>query len=229
MNKLISVSGVKNSGKSTFANMLQYCLSVPKIFRQYWIYKAIHKIIPKKYKILAFADPVKKMLSVLLNVPINSFSDRSFKEHCVVNIPTLKLSTDDNVNKLSDSKFNKLVKVLDSSLTTSNLSVRQLMQYFATQIMQTYFTKKVWINCTLLHLSKYTIISDLRFKEEFNAIKEKNGICIYIQRPGYSFGEHASEKEMSELLQNDKYDYVIENSGNIKDLFNTAKILSNGL
>lgn len=209
--------------------MLQYCLSVPKIFRQYWIYKAIHKIIPKKYKILAFADPVKKMLSVLLNVPTNAFSNRTFKERFVVDIPTLSVYADKHNEKLSDSKFNKLVKVLDSSLSTSKISVRQLMQYFATQIMQTYFTKKVWINCTLLHLSKYTIISDLRFKEEFNAIKEKNGICIYVQRPGYSFGEHASEKEMSELLQNDKYNYVIENSGNIKDLFNIAKTLSNEL
>ena len=32
---LIGISGVKNSGKTEVTNMLQYCLSVPKIFRQY--------------------------------------------------------------------------------------------------------------------------------------------------------------------------------------------------
>jgi uridine kinase len=34
-NKLIAISGVKSSGKDTSSKMLQYCLSVPKIFRQY--------------------------------------------------------------------------------------------------------------------------------------------------------------------------------------------------
>ena len=185
-----------------------------------------HKIVPKRYQILAFADPVKRMLSVLLNVPVNRFFDRDFKEKWTINIPTLELYDEALNDRLSDSKFNKLVKNLDPTLTTSKLSIRQLMQYFATQIMQTYFTRRVWINCTLRHTDMKTIISDLRFKEEFEAIKERNGICIYVQRPNYMFGEHASEKEMSELLYNDEYDYVINNSGSIKDLFNKIKEIS---
>lgn len=225
--KLISISGVKGSGKTVASEMFQYCLSVPKIFRQYWLYKSIGKIMPKKYKIIAFADPVKKMLSVLLNVPEHKFRSRDFKERWIVDIPTLNVSTDGFNQILPDSKFNKLVKQLDPSLSQSKLTVRQLMQYWATQIMQTYFTRRVWINCTLKHCSKYTIISDLRFKEEYNAVKEKNGYCVYIGRPGYTFGEHASEKEMSELLNQNKYDCIIYNSGSPYNLFNAIKEICN--
>ena len=76
---LIAVSGVKGSGKDITSNMIQYCLSVPKIFRQYWIYKHFNKYIKPKYKKLAFADPLKKMLAVLLNTPYEDFNNRSFK------------------------------------------------------------------------------------------------------------------------------------------------------
>jgi len=47
-NNLIAISGTKGSGKSETSKMLQYCLSVPKLFRHYWIYKRFSKIFSKK-------------------------------------------------------------------------------------------------------------------------------------------------------------------------------------
>lgn len=226
-NKLIAISGVKSSGKDTTSKMFQYCLSVPRVFRQYWLYKLINKIVPKKYKLIAFADPLKKMLSILLNIPINKFNDRAFKELYYVNIPTLNQTF--SKDKLSDSKFNKLVKELNLNLVDSNLSIRQLMQYFGTSVMRTYFGENVWINSTLKHSTNKTIITDLRFINEYNAIKEHHGISIYINRPGYYFGEHASEREMELLLDSQAYDYVIDNSGSFKDLFNQIKNIANDI
>jgi thymidylate kinase len=219
--RLIAVSGVKGSGKDSVSSMLQYCLSVPKMFRQYFFYKNFRKWIKPKYKRIAFADPLKKMLSDLLNISLDKFYIREFKEGCVINVSTLEGSW--LGEKLSDSKFNKLVKQLDPSLTEANLSLRQLLQYFGTEIMQKYFGKRVWINSTMQNRSEYTIISDLRFIEEYNAVKEKKGIVIYINRPDYEFGQHASEREMKELLENDKYDFIIDNNGSIEDLFNQVK------
>ena len=223
--RLIAVSGVKGSGKDSVSSMLQYCLSVPKMFRQYFFYKNFRKWIKPKYKRIAFADPLKKMLSDLLNISLDKFYIREFKEGCVINISTLESSW--LGEKLSDSKFNKLVKQLDPSLTEANLSLRQLLQYFGTEIMQKYFGKRVWINSTMQNRSEYTIISDLRFIEEYNAVKEKKGVVIYVNRPNYEFGQHASEREMKELLENDKYDFIINNNGSIEDLFNQVKQLTN--
>ena len=225
--RLIAVSGVKGSGKDSVSSMLQYCLSVPKMFRQYFFYKNFRKWIKPKYKRIAFADPLKKMLSDLLNISLDKFYIREFKEGCVINVSTLEGSW--LGEKLSDSKFNKLVKQLDPSLTEANLSLRQLLQYFGTEIMQKYFGKRVWINSTMQNRSEYTIISDLRFIEEYNAVKEKKGIVIYINRPNYEFGQHASEREMKELLENDKYDFIIDNNGSIEDLFNQVKNITKEL
>ena len=225
--RLIAVSGVKGSGKDSVSSMLQYCLSVPKMFRQYFFYKNFRKWIKPKYKRIAFADPLKKMLSDLLNISLDKFYIREFKEGCIINISTLEGSW--LGEKLSDSKFNKLVKQLDPSLTESNLSLRQLLQYFGTEIMQKYFGKRVWINSTMQNRSEYTIVSDLRFIEEYNAVKEKKGVVIYVNRPNYEFGQHASEREMKELLENDKYDFIIDNNGSIEDLFNQVKNIAKGL
>ena len=229
-NKLIAVSGVKGSGKDLVSDMLQYCLSVPKAFRQYFFYKNFRKWIKPKYKKIAFADPLKKMLSNLLNINLDKFYDRDFKENYIINVSTLsppRVKIVDNsivcLNKLSDSKFNKLVKQLDLSLVESNLSLRQLLQYFGTEIMQKYFGKRVWINSTMQNRSEYTIISDLRFIEEYNAVKENKGVVIYVNRPNYEFGQHASEREMKELLENDKYDFIIDNNSSIENLFDQIK------
>lgn len=79
------------------------------------------------------------MLSVLLNVPVEKFEDRYFKEHVYINFNTLTL-TEHPGDTLSDNKFNKLVAAKDFSfLTTHYITVRQLLQCFGTEIMRNYF------------------------------------------------------------------------------------------
>ena len=39
MNRLIAISGIKNTGKTTIAGFLKFMLSTPKCFHFYWIYK----------------------------------------------------------------------------------------------------------------------------------------------------------------------------------------------
>lgn len=226
---LIAVSGVKGSGKDITANMIQYCLSVPKILRQYWIFKCFRRLFKPKYRKLAFADPLKKILSILTGIPLSSFNDRFFKENFAIRIDALdySLNKDNWMEVPSDSRFNRMVKELDPELTNSCLTIRQLMQYFGTEIMQRYFGKEVWINSTLKNRYKNTIISDLRFKAEAKAVKGCDGIIVYVSRPGYTFGQHASEREMSELLTNNQYDIIIENDGTQEDLFNKIKNLCN--
>ena len=229
-NKLIAISGIKGSGKTECSEMFQYCLSVPKFLRQYWIYKRFYKIIPKKWKLLAFADPVKGMLATLLNIPVEKFNDRAFKEDTCIDLQTLEYSLSAFVKDkhlLSDSKFTKLAKELNTDILSYDLTIRQLMQFFATNIMRTFFGEKVWINSTLRNAVDKTIISDCRFINEADAIKSKGGKIIYINRFGTSFGHHQSEKEMFKMLQNGIYDYQIENDGTLEDLFNKVKVVCN--
>jgi hypothetical protein len=62
------------------------------------------------------------------------------------------------------------------------------------------------------------IITDMRFPNEFDALKSRGGITIRINRVKYisthSEGEHESER----ALDNHEFDYVINNNGSISDL-----------
>ena len=138
---LIAIGGLKNSGKNEASKMLQYCLNAPKFLRNFWCYKHFSKIISGKYTITSFAHPLKRTLAALLNIPINKFENRSFKEHTYIYFPSLCLTTTPDLGKiLSDNKFSKAIAAKDFSfLQTHYITIRQLLQCFGTEIMRGYF------------------------------------------------------------------------------------------
>lgn len=227
-NKIISVAGLKESGKSLAADMLGYLLNAPKIFQTYTWYKIFRgKHINKNWEVTSFARPLKKCLSAILNVPIDWFEDRDNKENVYVSLNTLRLYPKYKLHPdiiLSENKFQKLIKSGEVLPADYVLSVRQLMQYFGTEGVRHFLGDKTWINSTLNEAnSKNIIVSDLRFKVELEEIKARNGRCIYIKRDTAVPGSHASEKEVLELLEENKFDNIIDNNGTLEDLFNNLK------
>lgn len=230
-NYLIAISGIKGSGKDTVAHMLQYCLSVPKMFRQYWIYKKFGRYFKKCWKITAFASNLKKVLSIILHIPVKRFNNRSFKENYYIDLKTLDIYNVSNLpakETLSDTIFAKKAKAFDPDIKEYLISIRQLMQLFGTEYCRRLFGPDVWVLSTLAGVTENTIVSDLRFVNEALEVKKRNGILIYIDR-GLEFGQHPSEKEMKLLYDNCHYDYVIRNNASLKDLFNSVKELVNKL
>lgn len=219
------------AGKSIAASMLEFLLNTPKIFHSYFFYK-YQTLIPKKksYKIVAFADPIKEMLSCLLNMDRWEFESRNIKENCIVCLKNLsKIYTNgydiEAYNLLSDSKFSKIAKEWNPELSKQYyLSIRQVMQLFGTEIMRNTIDDKIWINCVLNRsYNQNLIISDLRFITEYEEIKNRNGFIIYIDR-GLTPGLHKSESEMQTLLNQNKFDLIIDNKNiNLKELFNLLK------
>lgn len=113
----------------------------------YWVYKHCNIFTEGKFKICRFADTLKCLLSILLNVNVEKFEDREFKEEYYVNFNTLTIHHKNFVSKekiLADNKFSKLAKDLKPSLTEDYyLSIRQVLQYFGTEIMRYYFGDKL--------------------------------------------------------------------------------------
>ena len=229
MGKLIAFSGVKNVGKSCSAGFLKFLLNTPKCFHHYWIYKLFPNLIltDENWTEVSFAGTLKEMLAVLLKVPVEMFESRDFKENVFVDFNTLTFYRRDELTKnqiLSDSKFSKKINEMSIDVTTNLLSIRQLLQYWGTEIMRKYFGDQLWCLTTLkLADTQDLIISDLRFLIEAEMVKERGGKIIYISRPGCKVGNHQSEKEAFMLYETKQCDYVIHNDGTLEDLFNECK------
>ena len=104
------------------------------------------------------------------------------------------------------------------------ISIRQLMQYYGTEVIRKFLGDKTWINATLnKEISKNIIVSDLRFRVELNEIKNRKGVCVYILRDSAKPGTHASEKEVLELNNENLFDFKISNNGTLKNLFYNLK------
>lgn len=224
-NRLISICGYRNSGKDVSAEMLQYLLNAPTFLHSYKLYTKLKSWFKNgDYQITSFAKPLKRTLAAMLNIPIEYFEDRNFKENYYIKFPEAKITPNPNKELiLSDNKFSKLIAKQDFSFLTENyITIRQLLQVFGTEIAQTFFGKYIWVYLTLNNI-KPTIISDLRFKTEMQAIKNSGGIVIYINNPKCKPGNHASERQIEEMYNSKEFDYIINNNGTLKDLFNSLK------
>lgn len=172
------------------------------------------------------------MLAILLNVPVEMFENRDFKENCFVDFNTLTLHWRKDVPKekiMSDSKFSRNVKELSIDTYSNYLSIRQLLQYWGTECMRRYFGDSLWCLSTLKNSETHDlIISDLRFGTEADAVKKLGGTIVYIDRPGCEVGNHISEREAFELSESGKCDHIIHNDVTLKDLFYKCKKIIHG-
>jgi len=159
---IILISGKKRSGKDYVANLL-------------------HQKITNS-KVIAFADKMKEILSISLNIPIEELNEYKNK--------------------------NKGLYVHSGCLEFTLLTdFRKLLQNFGTDAMQKVFGKNVW---TDLVLKEYDgnplIISDLRFKHEYNNLKHLNPYTILVEG-GDNSDTHISEHD----LDNFDFNFVINN------------------
>ena len=130
------------------------------------------------------------------------------------------------------------------------MTVRQLLQKLGTDACRDNLHKNVWVNALFadykpkvrkeeittssgnkdyfrVHTPKNSvsnwIITDLRFPNEYKAVKDRGGITIRIHRdrPRESF--HYSER----ALDDHSFDYVISNDGSINNLIDKVKVIYN--
>lgn len=114
------------------------------------------------------------------------------------------------------------------------VSGREFMQKFATNIMRNELHKHInmnmdgktiWVRLCekkiiqMLKENKKILISDGRFPDEINMIKQYNGTIIKLERNNSFDLNHESESYISNI----KYDKIINNNGTLDDLENEIK------
>ena len=113
------------------------------------------------------------------------------------------------------------------------VSPRTVYQYIGTEIFRNNIQNimpdiknNFWVKLTIdnynKNKNKNTIISDVRFKNEIDAIRGEGGIIIKIIRPeNTNKDEHESEKNIMNLKGN----YEIINDGTLEDLYRKIDIV----
>lgn len=195
---IIGISGKKQSGKNTVADILSY-LYYSKL--NGWEISFLDLItVCRKTELTeilsmyqyAIAEPLKEIVCVLTGCELSDLENESFKNS---NIP-------------------------EGIFPKKTPTYRQLMQYLGTDIFRKNIHYDFWINLTISKVLKesFCIITDVRFPNEANAILQNKGGVIRVERDNLDSDDcHFSETALDTF---DSFDYVIKNNGTLEDLYN---------
>lgn len=151
------------------------------------------EIPSKRY---AFADEMKRQIENFLGLFKGSLDSVSFKNSMHVNKKTMA------VTKYPERELGEY------------WTMREFMQYYGTDVMKKAFGKNIWINKCFMsifghnRLVKIPVITDVRFKDEYKAVKSDDGVLIRVVNPNIvSTDTHSSEIDLDDMPA----DYTIIN------------------
>ena len=199
---IIGINGKMSAGKDTVGTIIQGLLLTSK---------------KKSFEIKKFAGKMKQIASLLTGIPVEKFEDQEFKE--------TNLNSKWDYNDYIGGEFIDLL----------SMSVREFLQKLGTDAIRNGLHQNAWVNALFAdykesrrkiedeeYIKEYPnwIITDMRFPNEFDAVKSRNGITIRVTRPdskdGYKFfgDKHQSEKALDKAI----FDYEIINDGTMEEL-----------
>lgn len=188
---IISISGRLQSGKDTASEFIQ-------------------EFAPAyEWQVKKWAGKLKQIASTLTNIPLSKWEDNEFKKSIL-------------------------------PAPWSNFTGRSFLQKLGTDALRNSFDQEVWtkslmseyvVNTIAVGSNEFDIvevdiepnwiITDTRFPNELQAIKEKGALLIKVVRPEAEVtGGHESETQLDSYMD---WDYIIENTGTLQDLRDEVK------
>jgi hypothetical protein len=101
--------------------------------------------------------------------------------------------------------------------------IRRLLQVFGTEVGRSMFGENFWVDLALNRIKEdNAVISDVRFKNEADAIKKSGGQVWRINRFGVGpVTDHSSEIDLDDY----NFDHIIDNDYSVSDLNNLIDML----
>ena len=196
----IAIGGKKRAGKDTVAELINFILSGGIELKNI---EEVQEIIRYSDSIGYNYDYIKK-----------SFAE-SLKD-IVFNIYNVKES--DFISKDAPS-YDLERRKLKLSESTTFVSYRYLLQDTADRLKAS-FGDNIFIDILLSKLNKCNnyIISDLRYYNEYQALKSRNFIFIKVEKDLDNNDKHSSENEIV-VSDNNLFDFTINNNGDLYKLY----------
>ena len=245
-----------NSGMSYFTDMSN---KNPKLIDDFNGF--IERNIKSEYEIKKWADKLKDIVCLLTGCTRAQLEDRGFKES-ELGEEWWQYKTDaynyDGSEFCEEKIFKSEVEALEYVKTNPRKyeyieyigvfkpTYRYLLQHIGTDLLRDQLHPQIWVNAlmgeykdthemsTYGHNGKYPdwIISDTRFPNELQAVKDRGGLTIKVERIQMSddkryiigfdpFNEHISET----ALDSAEFDEVIINNGSIEELIEKVKAI----
>lgn len=217
---LIGISGYSGSGKDTIGIIIQYLLSNTKHVA---IEEALNNYSDNEYwlddesgwEIKKFAGKLKDIASHLTGIDIEDFEDQEFKK---TNLgPEWWTTCDEGYQPMTVRDFLQ-------KLGTDALRMGLHDNVWVNALMADYRPEESWLNTSLGEKPDVVypnwIITDTRFENEAQAIKDRGGIIIRVERPGIvPINNHPSEIGLDDW----KFDYKIANVSDVVSLMFTVE------
>jgi len=120
---------------------------------------------------------------------------------------------------LTDSELNDRVLKEQTLTRWPHQSPRSILQLLGTEAMRSIWPD-VWVEAWKRVVKNKTrvIVTDLRFMNEAQAVRDMGGKIVKVIRGGCHGDRHRSEREIDMLA----VDYIILNNGSYEDLVNEA-------
>lgn len=246
--KYIGITGHRGSGKTSVAYLLGNMLErirknddKDEIYEQYKVWcKTIEQNndaiydCPLYYVYFdEFGDMPKSFVAQLLSIDMSVLDNDTMKDNMYVNLKDFKLYAYDESFKLVSSKdiLKRFVYKGDDYWDDSYISLRDFSKTVSIDIFKRFFGTDVWLKSRRMSDIKFgevedgwRVFSDVKTTDEYNYIKEKDGIIIRT----LNGKNRKSDKGIRNIGFKDykNLDYTVVTEGKLIDLFDTIYNIS---
>jgi hypothetical protein len=216
---IIGINGRINHGKDEVAKIIQYLTFINskeslKDYCTYDHFKNSSLTMMSPWQVKKMAYKLKQIASILLNVPVAKFEDRDFKDSILGpewdTYSMLKVET-------NHGWFNRQ--------NLNQMTVRTFLQKLGTEAIRKGLHQNTWANAFWSDFDRdndHWLITDIRFPNEYESVKDRNGIVIKVVRD-IEIPKHEHESETA--LDSYRFDYVINNNKDINHLISEVETL----
>jgi hypothetical protein len=218
---IIGVNGKIGSGKDTVGKIIQYLTSEcgnsnSSRHRTYAEFlkrgggsnlRNFDQHYVSDWEVKKFAGKLKTTASLLTGIPVENFEDQEFKKALLgEEWGTVRHNPLNNIEPFEKFHFNEL------------MSVREFLQKLGTEAMREGLHTNVWVNALFADYKpdyvkglvttfndkipeEYPnwIITDMRFPNEMEAVKNRSGITIRVERHSTTFYKYSDEEVIKKL------------------------------
>lgn len=206
------------------------------------------------YQIKKYADKLKDIVCLLIGCTRDDLESHDFKDkelgeewwrYQIIWESKPALNTHLHLTKYEAERAANIFTQIHGryKIELVKLTPRLLLQLLGTDCGRDIIHPNIWVNSLFAdYQPKYTmnsekwnkpisnwIVTDVRFENEAQAIKDRGGVVIRVERgyqnplmPEISVDEHPSETS----LDNYEFDHVIQNDGSIEELIEKVKQLN---